>query len=85
MDHQIKVYLIYADLDPNEKYYRRAIAETPIIPLRCCNNGYKNLLRYNTSGMRIDRLPVFVCRQGNHRWLLTWSHLELAKKLAVQQ
>lgn len=81
----VKVYLIYSDKDPNEKFYREAIINTRIITLRCCNNECKNLLQSNKFGLKIDKLPVFVCRQNEERWILPWSELGLAKILASMQ
>ena len=80
---RIVVYLIYPDHDPQIKTYLQAIQETSIIPIPCCNNKDKNLLRHNSSGLRIDRLPTFVCRRDKQRWLLSWDQLELAKQLSL--
>lgn len=81
----IKVYLIYSDKDPNERLYRETIADTKIITLRCCNNDCKNLLRSNKYGLKVEKLPVFICRQNEERWILPWSELELVKILASMQ
>ena len=76
------VYLVYADRDPQRDVIRQAIKGTPIIPLPCRNINCKNLLCDNSSQLRIESLPVFVCRQGNYRWQLSWSQLDIAKKIA---
>lgn len=77
-----KVYLIYGDADPQAEIYLTAIKGSYIQPLPCCNDESKNLLYYNTTNLRIDHLPIFICTQGNHRWLLDWHQLPLARTLA---
>lgn len=79
---RIVVYLIYPDRDPHVKTYLQTIQGTSIIAIPCCNNEDKNLLRHNSSGLRIDTLPTFVCRRGKQRWLLSWDQVELAKTLS---
>jgi hypothetical protein len=74
-----RVYLIYADLDPNKNLYLQGIQGTSIQALRCCNNDTKNLLRNNSRHVSIQRLPVLICCLGEQRSVLTWDQLDLAK------
>ena len=82
MATSIRVYLIYGDADPEAETYLTAIRGSYIRPLPCCNDEMKNLLYHNTTNLRIDHLPIFVCAQGSQRWLLNWDQLLLARTLA---
>lgn len=75
------VYLVYADRDPNAQQYLQAIQGTKIVPLRCCNNDVRNLLRHNTAGLKIKELPILICHQHDKRWLVPWIELEKVKRL----
>lgn len=69
----MQVYLLYADNDPDVYRYLEEIKGKPIVPLRCCNIQTKDHLRYNTSGLCIDQLPILVCRHGQRRWQVPWE------------